>query len=328
MVRHITNLLFGAVVLAAAVNLSAQTVVTLSAIKDNTLYESATGAVSNGKGIHFFVGRTNGGSLRRGVIAFDLSPIPAGATIQSAELKLQVTRVPNSTDRTIALHRASADWGEGNSNAGSVSDGDGAPAQSGDATWIHRFFNTQLWATAGGDFNPTPSASISVGGIGSYTWGSTAEMVADVQSWIDNASANFGWILIGNEDVNASAKQFASRESSANPPQLVITFLATAVEDDPGLPTQFRLAQNYPNPFNPSTVISYTLSENSAAALEIFNLLGEKVRTLVREQQPAGSYTVQWDGKNDAGEVAPSGIYLYRLQAGGRVETRKMLLLR
>ncbi len=306
------------------------TTINVLASKDNTLYQSATGTVSNGKGIHFFVGRTNGASLRRGVIAFDLSQIPTGVVIQSAALTLQVTRVPpNDISRTIALHRATADWGEGNSNAGSVSDGDGALAQPGDATWLHRFFDTENWETIGGDFNPTASASISVGGVGSYTWGSTSGMVADIQSWIDDPSSNFGWIIIGNETVNGTAKQFASREASTNPPRLSITFLTTAVEDDdPEIPARFSLSQNYPNPFNPSTVIEYTLPQAVEADLEIFNMLGQKVRTLVRGQQPAGSHRVQWDGRNDAGELLPSAIYLYRLRGGGRVETRKMLLVK
>jgi hypothetical protein len=319
-----------AILVVGAAKVCAQsTTIEAPASKDNTLYESATGAVSNGKGIHFFVGRTNGASRRRGVIAFDLSQIPAGAAIQSAALTLQVTRVPNNISREIALHRATADWGEGNSNAGSTADGDGAPAQPGDATWLHRFFNTETWATMGGDFNPTPSASIFVGALGSYTWGSTSGMVADVQSWIDNPASNFGWVIIGNETVNGSAKQFASRESAANPPQLSVTFLLTAVEDDdPEIPADFSLAQNYPNPFNPSTVIEYSLPQASEATLEIFNVLGQKVRTLAHGQQPAGRHRVQWDGKNDTGELLPSAIYLYRLQAGGRVETRKMLFVR
>ena len=77
-----------------------------------------------------------------------------------------------------------------------------------DATWIHRFYdgsskppppNPNHWTTPGGDFNPTASASRSVGANGSYTWGSTAQLAADVQSWLDNPASNFGWLVKGPE---------------------------------------------------------------------------------------------------------------------------------
>lgn len=310
-----------------------QTTITTSASKDNTIFETPEGN-SNGKGIHFFAGRTgvmSGNSRRRALITFDLSQIPTGATIQSASLTLPMTKT-SSGAQAVALHRVSADWGEGSSNAGNINDGDGALAQSGDATWVHRFFNTDFWTNDGGDFNPTPSASISVSGIRSYTWGSTAAMVADVQSWIDNPSTNFGWIIIGNEAANSTTKQFASRESSANPPQLSVTFLVTDVADDgENLPARFSLAQNYPNPFNPSTVINYSVptSANSVnVVLEVFNLMGQKVRTLVNEPQPGGSHSMQWDGKNDAGELLASAVYAYRLRAGDFTASKKMAFVK
>ncbi|TVM01423.1 MAG: hypothetical protein CV087_10880 [Candidatus Brocadia sp. WS118] len=94
------------------------------------------------------------------------------------------------------------------------------------------------------------------------------------------------------------------------------------------LPLTFDLQQNYPNPFNPSTAIRYQLASSEAVTLEIFNALGQKVRTLVNEKQEAGKYTIQWDGKNNAGNPAASGIYLYRIKAGDFIKVRKMLLLR
>jgi len=84
----------------------------------------------------------------------------------------------------------------------------------------------------------------------------------------------------------------------------------------------------FPNPFNASTIIRYELQEQSIVHLEIYDLLGQKVRTLFRGEQPAGIHNIQWNGLNFAGISLPSGVYLYRVNAGDFSQTRKMLLLR
>ncbi|MEL6820154.1 MAG: S8 family serine peptidase [Calditrichota bacterium] len=89
----------------------------------------------------------------------------------------------------------------------------------------------------------------------------------------------------------------------------------------------YELAQNYPNPFNPTTTIRYRLPESAEVEIDIFNSLGQKVRTLVRSTQVAGSYEVSWDSRNDLGNQVGSGVYLYRLKTAGQVLTKKMLLL-
>jgi len=93
-------------------------------------------------------------------------------------------------------------------------------------------------------------------------------------------------------------------------------------------PDAFLLAQNYPNPFNPVTVIRYDLSVKARVRIKIFNVLGQRVATLVDREQSAGSYTTTWNGLTQTGRAAPAGVYLYRLEAGDRVETKKMLLLK
>ena len=93
--------------------------------------------------------------------------------------------------------------------------------------------------------------------------------------------------------------------------------------DPPGIITESRLLGNYPNPFNPITVISWQLAVNSPVRLTIYTIRGEKVATLVNQSLPAGTHTAEWD----AGGIA-SGVYLYRLEAGGFVETRKMMLMK
>ncbi|MEW6412732.1 MAG: M20/M25/M40 family metallo-hydrolase [Candidatus Zixiibacteriota bacterium] len=94
------------------------------------------------------------------------------------------------------------------------------------------------------------------------------------------------------------------------------------------LPGAFVLHQNHPNPFNPNTIIEYQLPRAGKVNLTVFNLLGQKVRTLVDEQQSAGTQKVNWDGANDAGHKVATGLYLYRLQVGDHAESRKMLLLK
>lgn len=218
----------GLIVLAPAAHAE---VVTLAPAKDNTLYESATGSISNGAGDHFFVGRTDvisSGSIRRGLIAFNVaSAIPAGAVITRVDLTLNMSRTISGL-QPVSLHRLLADWGEGTSNAFGQ-EGGGTTATNGDATWIHRFFNTtNRWTGPGaaGDFAITPSTTVQVGAIGSYIFLSTSRMVADVQGWLDNPATNFGWILIGNESALATAKRFDSRTNliSSARPRLTVEF--------------------------------------------------------------------------------------------------------
>jgi hypothetical protein len=192
--------------------------------KDNTLYEydPAEGDHSNGAGFHFFAGENGMGELRRGVLAFDLAgTIPAGSTITAVSLTMNMSMTPAGA-KTVELHKLLADWGEGTSHA-PMGEGDGAPATSNDATWRHRFFDSVFWTMQGGDFSATVTASQSVGGVGQYTW-SSAQMIADVQSWLDNPASNFGWLVLGDESAIATAKRFDTRES-ASPPVLTIQFI-------------------------------------------------------------------------------------------------------
>ncbi|MDX9859029.1 MAG: FlgD immunoglobulin-like domain containing protein [candidate division Zixibacteria bacterium] len=94
------------------------------------------------------------------------------------------------------------------------------------------------------------------------------------------------------------------------------------------LPSQFTLDQNYPNPFNPSTTISYALPSPALVSVDVFNVLGQKVRTLVDETQEAGRHEVVWDGTDAAGITVSSGVYFYRVTADDITRSRKMLLLK
>jgi len=93
-------------------------------------------------------------------------------------------------------------------------------------------------------------------------------------------------------------------------------------------PHSFNLKQNYPNPFNPTTTINYQLPVQSKVELTIYDLLGEKIRILVKENQRPGFYVVQWDGKNLNGAQSPSGLYFYQVKSEKFTQTKRMLLLR
>ena len=102
----------------------------------------------------------------------------------------------------------------------------------------------------------------------------------------------------------------------------------TAVEAAADLPPAFALHQNHPNPFNAQTLIRFLLPSSVAIELALYNPAGQKVATLAAGHRAAGAYVLPWDGRDDAGGNLASGVYLYRLRAGDRVETRKLLLVR
>jgi hypothetical protein len=112
---------------------------------------------------------------------------------------------------------------------------------------------------------------------------------------------------------------------------LALTFetsTAVGVESVEEHPEAYGLGQNYPNPFNPITTISYTLKEDTPVTLTVYNVLGQRVATLVDGFERAGYKTATWQGRDDAGRLVPSGTYVYRLVAGSFRQARTMVLLR
>ena len=225
-VRSIARLSIAGLLLPAGAALADS--ITLVATRDNTLYESATGALSNGAGQYFFAGRNAAGDRRRGLVAFDLSSVPSGATVTGVVLTLHLSQtLPYASPIAFELHRALAAWGEGTSNATSGGGGAGVASTPGDATWIHTFYPTSFWASPGGDFAPAASASQGADAVGSYAWGSTPQLVADVQGWLADPSSNFGWVLLGDESTFPTSKRFDTRENlqPAFRPGLSIEFM-------------------------------------------------------------------------------------------------------
>jgi hypothetical protein len=103
---------------------------------------------------------------------------------------------------------------------------------------------------------------------------------------------------------------------------------AVGDETESSRPKDFELLQNYPNPFNMETLIRYNLKKDCRVTLNVFNILGQKVITLVDEHQEAGLKVVNWNGEDDNGKSLASGVYFYRLQAGDLAQSRRMVLLK
>lgn len=203
--------------------------VMLNPSKDTTLY-GEDGGLANGAGEFIFAGATRTGAIRRGLIAFDVSgSIPAGATVQEVSLTMNLSQTTAGPE-PVALHPVLADWGEGASDA-FANEGKGTAAEPGDATWTRTGIGEATWQAPGGDFAATASATVIVAEKNRlYTWGPSTVMTTDVQGWLDEPDANFGWLLLGNEDGMRTAKRFDSRQNiegfpEPQPPVLTVTYL-------------------------------------------------------------------------------------------------------
>lgn len=220
---------------------AAPTTIAIGASKDSTIYSNRVDRASGG-GNGLFTGTNGQDDPRRALIAFDVAgAVPAGAVIQHVQLTLVLGQLPTgpADTSTVGLHRLVADWGEGttqqqnppNDSFGGM--GQGAPSLDGDVTWNARFFSATTptpWATPGGDFVPTASASAAIGlplNVG-YSWDSTAGLMNDVQGWLDDPSSNFGWMLANADETSTSTfRVFYSRHvaTEAWRPQLSITYV-------------------------------------------------------------------------------------------------------
>jgi glucose/arabinose dehydrogenase len=212
--------------------------------QDNTLYEDVEGDVSNGAGNGLFFGKTGPDGdelLRRALVRFDLSEIPSNAVINSVEVSFVINQVPqNSASADSAtLQRVTAGWGEAGSKAPGP-EGEGAPAQAGDATWLYSFYDSATWTTAGGDYDFLVSATSAFGAssLEALVFDSTPELINDIKAWIANPATNHGWILRGDEVRSKNARRVASRECPANqfcpggdPPALTIDYTIPSVVD-------------------------------------------------------------------------------------------------
>lgn len=204
---------------------------------DTTLIETAPD--NNMGGTEFVNAGTAGanGARNRALYKFDLSSIPAGSKIKSAALTLEVSHEPSMGPQSssFALHRFLRAWGEGNKDSvASGTFGLGLVATEGEATWNSPFaMTTNTWSLPGAsdDFATVVSSSTIVLGISDFPhFNSTPQMIADVQTWLDNPDANFGWLLKTEEEsTSRTARGFGSREfvvtDPNSPPYVAIEFV-------------------------------------------------------------------------------------------------------
>jgi len=148
--------------------------------------------------------------------------------------------------------------------------------------------------------------------------GEADEVLTTTETFLTHNPPGNNWYW----DYEVSAVDFNGNESSVKEPDNV-----TEVDDQPNvLPQLFALHPNFPNPFNPVTSIKFDIALSSFVNLSIYNVAGQRVKTLINEVRSAGAYHVIWDGRGDDGKPAASGIYFYRLTADQFEETRRMVL--
>ena len=210
-------------------------VVILTPVADTTLIQTTPD--NNMGGQPFFnAGTTQNLTKNRGLFRFDLAgQIPARARIKRVAVQLSVTRQPSDgfAPSAFGLHRLLQPWGEGDkTQADPRSPGLGVAATTNEATWNHRLaLTTNTWTLPGGtaaaDYAAAPSAMQVIYDMGNspYLFGPTPQLQIDVQSWLDNPQANFGWMLISQaESEPFTARRFGSREDMDNAPLLEVEF--------------------------------------------------------------------------------------------------------
>lgn len=138
-------------------------------------------------------------------------------------------------------------------------------------------------------------------------------------TYINNETPDFAVILIevSNQQMNSAAN---GSYAEVNNLSFDVIF---DVNDNNLSANEFSLKQNYPNPFNPATIINYNLPEAGLVTLKVYDIIGKEIETLVNKQQAAGKYSVEFNAS-----APPSVVYIYRLQSGSQVQTRKMTLLK
>ena len=198
-------------------------------------------------------------------------------------------------------------------------------AGAGDSKVYYSSDNGENWASM--------NASLPLaGGIWSLVLADTSLFVASLVAGIHlTQDDGINWIEVNDGLTNLNVRSlyvtdnnylFAGTTSGfvcKRPLSEMITDISEKINQ----PAVYALSQNYPNPFNPSTKIKYSVPKASTVVIKVFDLLGNEIETLVKEEKPAGTYEITWHS-----EVLPSGIYFYQLKAGIYIETKKMLLIK
>jgi hypothetical protein len=135
---------------------------------------------------------------------------------------------------------------------------------------------------------------------------------------LEVSRVDYGDGYFGGKDLNSAQTITVGETQTAANADIKLGAVVTSVETDNYsnvIPTWFELEQNYPNPFNPTTNIHYQVPVNARIIIKIYNILGQDIRTLIEKQQEAGNYHIQWDGKDQRGNLVPTGLYFYQMKA-------------
>ena len=167
-----------------------------------------------------------------------------------------------------------------------------------------------------------PGNQTTYGLVRDGNWGQASIPVEDIRGeWIDLRMLSYEFVIL---EVNGASCEFGLDDIYWDGGGAV-----SVIEDDYGKPpTKYSLNNNYPNPFNPLTTISFDLPEDGFVNVSIYNVMGIHVKDLVNSQQNAGFKSIQWDATNNRGQPVSAGVYLYQIQAGDFVQTKKMVLIK
>ncbi len=148
-------------------------------------------------------------------------------------------------------------------------------------------------------------------------------------AWLQDTTSTHIWTIAGEYGIIAMARSRVDTTHLNISDTLHVSVSdVSAIENGNAVPTTFKLSQNYPNPFNPETTIKYQIPQNVYVTMEIYNINGQKIRTLVNEEKSSGYYTIIWDGKNDYNMAVSTGLYFMKMKAGDYVRVIKMSYLK
>jgi hypothetical protein len=287
--------------------------VTASNRKPSFVNKLADGTLNEGATLTFSYTGTDPDAGQ--TLTYTLSSAPAGATITSAGA---FSFTPTATSPRLSVITAV------------VSDGSLTDTAKATITVNHK----PVYITK----TPSTLTTVSQNNIGAFTVrAKDVDGFAIQYTWKEN-----GAVVKGPGTDSTYSKRYTDAHGTAKVVRVIYatvaglkdstdwSFTITDVEKDPfGIPTEFALGQNYPNPFNPTTTIRFDLPKEAPVTMEVYNVLGVRVRTLLAgETVSAGRHTMMWDGRDDNGNSAPSGVYLYRINANDFHASKKMTLLK
>ena len=207
----------------------------------------------------------------------------------------------------------------------------------GTETWI------EAWQGVAADACGTPVAPHDGSNAATYTYSDSTVTLNGVGAYLGLPKAyNGGELGAANADSAIASRTYDIALSSGNDTMTVMinigsgvwTYKLVAVQPSSGVisdivPTEFSLANNYPNPFNPTTTISFSIPTQLDVGLNIYNVMGQLVANVTKGRLDAGTYNVQWNGRDHSGNTLPSGLYFYELDGGKQFRTiKKMTLLK